>query len=212
MSLTGPVLPPASGQPPKQLVVILHGYGADGEDLIALGQVWQRVLPDALFAAPNAPEPCAINAFGYQWFPLDLDRPQSRVVGAPLARPVVEDFLRELWDATGLGPAQTVLAGFSQGAMMAMHVGLGIVPQLAGIIAFSGALIPPERYASKPPVLLLHGDVDPVVDPDLSREALTTLKAEGYKAELIISPGIGHSISPDGLAAAEAFLVRVLGA
>jgi phospholipase/carboxylesterase len=206
------MLPPASGGAPKQIVVILHGYGADGEDLIALGQVWRQALPDALFAAPNAPDPCDGNPFGYQWFPLDLDRPTSRLAGAPKARPLIEDFLRQLWERTGLGPAQTVLAGFSQGAMMALHVGVGIVPPLAGIVAFSGALIPPERYASKLPILLLHGDLDTVVDPNLSREALSVLKAEGYEAELLVFPEVGHSISPEGLEAATAFLVRVLGA
>ena len=212
MSLTGPMLAPASGGEPKQLVVILHGYGADGEDLIALGQVWQEALPDALFIAPNAPEVCAINAFGYQWFALDLERPISRDIGVPAARPVLEAFLRDLWAGTGLTPAETVIAGFSQGAMMALHVGLGLDPPPAGIIAFSGALIPPQRYAGKPPVLICHGDLDPVVDPDLSREAHAAIAAQGLKSELVISPGVGHSISPDGLAAATAFLVRVLGA
>jgi phospholipase/carboxylesterase len=204
------MLPPASGGPPRQLVVILHGYGADGEDLIALGQVWRQVLPDALFIAPNAPEPCDGNPFGYQWFPLDLDRPASRLLGAPKARPLIEDFLKELWDQTGLGPAETVLAGFSQGAMMALHVGVQLDEPLAGIVAFSGALIPPRHYASRPPVRLFHGDLDTVVDPGLSRDALAALRAEGYDAALTLSPGIGHSISPEALEAATAFLVRVL--
>ena len=209
--LSGPMLPATSGAA-KQAVVLLHGYGSDGSDLIGLGQMWAPGFPDALFVSPNAPEACAINPAGYQWFPLDLDRPQSRIVGAPLARPPIEEFLRALWDETGLGPAETVLAGFSQGAMMALHVGVQLTESLAGIVAFSGALIPPERYASKPPVLLLHGDLDPLVDPSLSREALSVLKAEGYDVELLVSPGIGHSISPEGLEAATAFLVRVLGA
>lgn len=211
MTLTGPSFGPVSGGRPKQLVVILHGYGADGNDLIGLGEVWGEALPEALFVAPNGPAPCADFPAGRQWFPVTMEMLQhARLDGARGAGPVVEGYLRDLWARSGLGPAETVLAGFSQGAMMALHVGLGLDEPVAGILAYSGALIPPGRYASRPPVLLLHGDLDPIVDPELGRQALTALKAEGYDVELVVSPGIGHSISPEGLEAGGAFLVRVL--
>ena len=215
--LAGPMMPPRSGTA-KQAVVLLHGYGSDGNDLIGLGQVWAPALPDALFVSPNAPAACAINPGGYEWFALDLDRSayDRRLAGAVSARPVVAQFLDDLWTQTGIPPEQTVLAGFSQGAMMALHTGLSLDRRLAGVLAFSGAFLPPEAFpqpeAIRPPVALIHGELDPVVEPTLSREAEQTVKAAGYAVSLHVSPGIGHSISTDGLAFAGAFLARVLAA
>jgi phospholipase/carboxylesterase len=213
VSLGGPRLEPLSGGKARQLVVILHGYGADGADLIEIGRVLQPAFPDALFVAPNAPERCADIGFGYQWFPITMDMLQAgRFEGARRAAPAVRELIEALWAETGLGAAETVLSGFSQGAMMALHVGLGIEPPLAGIIAVSGALIAPQPIASRPAVQLIHGELDGVVDPRYSREALARLKEEGVDVALHVSPAIGHSISPDGLAAAAAFLKRVLPA
>lgn len=213
-TLSGPMLAPLSGGAPRQLVVLLHGYGSDGADLIALGTHWQAMLPDALFVAPNAPDESDENPMGYQWFALDLDRPPSRVVGAPLARPVVEQFLHALWEQTGLDARHTILAGFSQGAMMALHVGMAIDQQLAGVIAFSGAFIPPagfhEGKGPRPPVCLVHGSLDPTVDPDLSRQAAEALKARGVEVSYHVSEGVGHAIDNDGLAFASAFIAGVL--
>jgi phospholipase/carboxylesterase len=214
--LSGPLLPPRSGTA-KQAVVLLHGYGSDGNDLIGLGQMWSPQFPDALFVSPNAPDACAINPAGYEWFALDLDRSayDRRLVGALSVRPVIAQFLDDLWRQTGLTPAQTVLAGFSQGAMMALHTGLSLDRRLAGVLAFSGAFLPPDPFpqpeAIRPPVALIHGEFDPVVDPDSSREAEQSLRAAGYDARLHISPGIGHSISTDGLQVASAFLGRAFG-
>jgi phospholipase/carboxylesterase len=206
------MLPPASRGAPRQLVVIFHGYGADGADLIGLARAWQHLLPDAVFVAPNAPDPCDINPAGYQWWPVDLDRlVELSTAGVRAARPVVERFLADLWRQTGLGPAETVLCGFSQGAMVALHVGLVQTPPVAGIIAFSGALLPPEDFAPPgPPILLAHGDADDVVDHHLSLAAEEQLRAAGYDVTLHLSPGFAHTISPDALEAATAFLTRVL--
>lgn len=211
--LSGPMLPPRAGGAPEQLIVLLHGYGSDGNDLIALGQVWAPSFPRALFVAPNAPQVCAENSFGFEWFPLDLDRMRSRMEGAREARPVLAQFLADLWAQTGLDASSTVLVGFSQGAMVALHVGLSLKQRLAGIVAFSGALIPPEGFPQpedvRPPILLIHGDLDSVVNPALSSEADVQLRALGYQVTLHISPGVAHSISPDGLQIATAFLRRV---
>lgn len=213
-TLSGPMLAPLSGEAPRRLVVLLHGYGSDGADLIALATHWQAMMPDALFVSPNAPEVSAANPMGYQWFALDLDRPDSRQKGAPLARPVVEDFLRALWTQTGLSAHDTVLVGFSQGAMMALHVGMAMDDTLAGVIAFSGAFIPPagfhEGEGRRPPVCLIHGDQDTVVDPDLSRQAADALRARGVEVSFHVSEGVGHGISTDGLAFASAFIAGVL--
>lgn len=215
VKLNGPLLPPRSGRPSTQAVILLHGYGADGSDLISLGQHWGHLLPDALFLAPNAPTPCAGSPFGFEWFPLNTDRIAGRIEGAMQAAPIIREFLADLWEQTGIPPAQTMLAGFSQGAMMALHVGTALEQQLAGIIAFSGAFVPADGFAAggfaKPRVTLIHGELDQVVDPDLSRQAAAELKAAGFEVTLHISPNTAHGIAPDGLDFATAFLAARLG-
>jgi phospholipase/carboxylesterase len=209
-TLSGPMLPPRSGAL-RHLVVLLHGYGSDGADLIALGQYWSATMPDTLFVAPNAPDACAINPQGYEWFPLRTDRTISRVEGAPAAREIIVNFLIDLWGQTGLKPGDTILVGFSQGAMMALHTGLSLDEEVAGIVAFSGALIPPpgleDGTAPKPPIAILHGDLDDVVDPDLSRQAVETLTAAGYEVTYHRAPATAHGISQDMLDFATSFIL-----
>jgi phospholipase/carboxylesterase len=212
----GPVLPPRSGARPRQLVVLLHGYGADGEDLIGLGEPLGEVLPDALFAAPNAPAACAQNPFGYEWFPLDFEAMVESVgVGVPTARATVVDYLEHLWSRTGLRARDTFLTGFSQGAMMALHVGLSLPAKLLGIVSFSGALVPPPGFGSnllpQPPICLIHGDLDTVVDPRLTQQAAEALSAAGYEVSLHVSPGLPHGIAPDGLNFAARFMSGLAG-
>lgn len=212
--LSGPMLPPRSGAKPRQLVVLLHGYGSDGSDLIALATHWQDLLPDALFVSPNAPHASRENPLGFQWFALDIERPVSRLTNLPGAAPAVVGFLQALWTQTGLGAGQTILAGFSQGAMMALHVGLSLKDPPMGIIAFSGALVPPEGLATrtgpKPPVCLVHGALDAVVEAHYSAEASDSLRKLGYSVSHHVSPQIGHSIAPDGLGFASAFIAGLV--
>ena len=216
VKLSGPMLPPKSGGAPQQAVVLLHGYGSDGSDLIGLAPYFQAVLPDALFVSPNAPDACPGNPFGFQWFALDYDsdRVANRQHGLPLARPVLVEFLNDLWAQTGLTPEQTILAGFSQGAMLALHVGLSLERPLLGIIAFSGAFVPPEGFGAKPyakrAVCLVHGDEDGVVDPEFSADADAALRLAGYDVAYHVSPGVGHGIAPDGLAFASDFIAQQL--
>lgn len=213
--LSGPMLPPKSAGVPRQVVVLLHGYGSDGADLIGLAPYWQDALPDALFVSPNAPEQCRQLASGFQWFDVSFegDRLASRQMGVVNARPVLVDFLRDLWAQTGVAPEQTILAGFSQGAMMALHVGLSLERPLMGIIAFSGAFLPPEGFGSEalaqPPVCLVHGDMDEVVDPELSADADVALRLAGFDVSYHVSEGVGHGIAPDGLAFATEFITRI---
>lgn len=215
MKLSGPMLPPKSGVAAKQAVVLLHGYGSDGNDLIGLAPYWQDILPDALFVAPNGPQICASFGAGYQWFDIDFegDRLASRQTGVLTARPILEQFLKDMWAQTGITPANTILGGFSQGAMMSLHVGLGLEQKLMGIIAFSGALLPPEGFGStdlpKPPIALIHGDRDDVVPSKSSADANTLLDKAGYDVDYHVSAGTAHGIAPDGLAFATAFIERV---
>ena len=211
--LSGPMVPPKDGGMPAQAVVLLHGYGSDGQDLIGLAGYWRDLLPGALFVAPNAPEPCRDNPAGYQWFPIAQDRAARWVDGAASARPVIAEFLDGLWTQTGLGPEHTILGGFSQGAMMALNVGLSLERALMGIIAFSGALIEPDAVrdspAPRPPVCLVHGDLDGVVEPDLSESAAALLRGKGFPVSYHVEIGAGHTITEDGLGFASEFIAAV---
>jgi phospholipase/carboxylesterase len=158
---------------------------------------------------------CRQLTFGYQWFDISFegDRLAQRQTGVVGARPVLIEFLNELWSQTGVQPEQTIVAGFSQGAMMALHVGLSLPRKLMGIIAFSGAFLPPEGFGSaefaKPPVCLVHGDMDDVVSPQHSADAEVALQLAGYDVRYHTSAGVGHGIAPDGLAFASAFIARI---
>ena len=211
--LSGPMMPPTNGQAPDSAVVLLHGYGSDGNDLMALAPHWRPLLSGALFVSPNAP--IGTDMGGFQWFPIDWtgDRLASRQTGVIAARPVLEGFLRDLWSQTGVMPERTVLAGFSQGAMMALHVGTGLEERLMGVIGFSGAFLPPEGFGgeglARPPICLVHGDLDDVVDPNLSSEAQAILTAAGFDVSYHVSRGAGHGIAPDGLGFAGDFIARI---
>jgi len=213
--LSGPMLAPRSGGTATEAVVLLHGYGADGADLIGLGHHWGPLLPDALFVAPNAPRPCAGNPFGFEWFPLEVDRIAGRIEGARQAAPVLTEFLTDLWEQSGIRAEDTFLVGFSQGAMMALHVGTAMPQRLRGIVSFSGAFIPADGFGTgrfaTPPVALIHGDMDQVVDPNLTRSAAQELTAAGFEVTLHISRNVAHGIAPDGLDFATAFMLAQNG-
>jgi phospholipase/carboxylesterase len=215
IKLSGPMLAPANGQAPDSAVVLLHGYGSDGNDLIGLAPHWQGLLPGALFVSPNAPEALGMGEF--QWFAIDWtgDRLASRQTGVSAAQPVLVNFLNELWSQTGIAPERTILGGFSQGAMMALHVGASLLKaqQLMGVIGFSGAFVPPEGFGgpdlARPPICLVHGDMDEVVDPNLSAEANAALSEAGFDVAYHVSRGVAHGIAPDGLGFASDFIARI---
>lgn len=215
-TLTGPSRSAASGKAMSQ-VIFLHGYGADGEDLVGLAGPLAPHLPDTRFFAPNAPERCLNNPMGYQWFPipwLDGSDPAASAVAAGRAFALLDGWL-DAATSEGIGPERTALVGFSQGTMMALQVGLRRKAPLAGIVGFSGRLLRPEKLAaeivSKPPVLLVHGDEDPMVPVASLAEAADALRAAGVETATHVSRGVGHGIAPDGLGLAVGFLRRVLG-
>ena len=214
--LDGPRLEPRSG-PARRLVVLLHGYGADGNDLIDLGAAWQPLLPDTAFVAPHAPEPCAQAPLGRQWFPLTLRSPQERWAGVNAAAPVLERFLARELERRKLPPSALALVGFSQGTMLALHVGLRRPTAPAAIVGYSGLLATPDGAAadamaaeirSRPPVLLVHGDRDDLIPAQALFHAAHGLSALGLPVEWHLSIGIGHGIDAEGLRHGGEFLAR----
>ena len=214
LTLSGPSHPPHSGAAPKRLVILLHGLGADGNDLIGLAPYWAPHLPDAEFLSPNAPFPCDMAPFGFQWLSAHDPSPEARLAGARAAAGILNDFIDESLEARGLTDSELALVGFSQGAMMSLFVGLRRERPVAGIVGFSGRLIAPQLLAeeirSRPPILLVHGTDDPMVPYSSMAEAESALKATGVSVETLTCPGIGHSIDGAGLHAGGAFLQRVL--
>ncbi|NWG45599.1 MAG: prolyl oligopeptidase family serine peptidase [Alphaproteobacteria bacterium] len=208
--LDGPRLAPASGGRPDRLVVFLHGYGADGQDLIGLGAQWARVMPSAAFLAPNAPERCAMSPMGYQWWGIARRSPDEAEAGVLAAAPLLDAFLDAELTRAGLPPEALALVGFSQGTMMALHVGLRRRAGPAAILGYSGALVAPARLAAeltaRPPVFLVHGDQDEVIPPAATQLAAAELGRAGLSVQWHISQGIGHGIAPDGLALGARFL------
>lgn len=210
--LDGPRRSPSNGLAPDSLIIFLHGYGSNGDDLITLATYWDRLVPGAAFSSPNAPQQIPGMASAYQWFPLATMDPAVIARSAKSALPVLADFITAEMARHSVGPERTVLVGFSQGTMMALQVGLAWPVPFAGIIGFSGALVGFEGATSKPPVLLVHGDQDDRVPYGASQAALVALEAAGIKARLHTSPRTAHTIAMDGLQAGAGFLSAVLKA
>jgi len=214
--LDGPRLEPRSGAA-KQLVIFLHGYGADGNDLIDIGRAWQQTLPDAAFVSPHAPRPCGQAPMGREWFPLTMRDPNERWTGVNAAAPVLNGFIDSELKRRGLTDSALALVGFSQGTMMSLHVGLRRATAPAAIVGYSGMLVVPEdidpdKFAgevrSRPPVLLVHGDQDQLIPVQALMHAAQGLAALEIPVEWHISPGVGHGIDQEGLRQGGEFLVR----
>jgi phospholipase/carboxylesterase len=212
--LQGPVVPPASGGAARSIVILLHGYGSNGDDLIGLVPYWRAALPDTVFVSPNAPQVCPGAPGGYQWWPLTTFTPDARAAGARTAAPVIDAFIDAQLTRHGLTEDRLALVGFSQGTMVALHVGPRRERQLAGIVGYSGMLADPVSPAAelrtRPPVLLVHGDADPMVPVAALQQARMTLEPLGFDVDAHVSPGLGHSIDEAGLRLGERFLTRVL--
>ena len=204
---------PARSGRTKSVVVFVHGYGADGADLLGLADPMAPHLPDTAFYAPDAPDRCTGNPFGYQWFPipwLDGSSEAAAAEGLAASADDLNDYLDVVMAAEGVGPDRLALVGFSQGSMMSLHVAPRRPLPVAGVVAFSGRLLVPDRLAadavSKPPVLLLHGDADPVVPFADVGKAGDALVAAGFETYAHVMRGTGHGIAPDGLSTALGFL------
>jgi len=209
---------PAQGEA-TALVVFLHGYGADGSDLLGLADVLGPHLPGVAFVAPDAPERCAGGGFGYQWFPIprfDGSTEAMAAAGIEASAADLNAFLDTRLAEEGLTPDRLVLVGFSQGAMMSLHVAPRRDKPVAGVVAISGRLLLPELLAAearvKPPVLIMHGDQDPVVPFEELARAGDALVAAEFQVFGHVMKGIGHGIAPDGLGVALQFIKERLEA
>jgi phospholipase/carboxylesterase len=207
--LDGPRLMPQSG-PATHLVVLCHGYGSDGNDLIGLAPHWQKALPHTAFVSPNAPDRCDMAGAGYQWFPLSRLDPQETLRGTEAAAPKLNAFLDAELHRLGLTGDRLALVGFSQGTMMALSVGLRRKAAPAAIVGFSGMLAGAETLPhldAPPPVLLVHGDADQVIPSAALFMSANALGAAGVPVQWHLSKGLGHGIDPFGLGLAQKFLV-----
>ena len=209
--LEGPRVEPR--RPASSLVVLLHGYGANGEDLIGLAHAWRGRLPDTAFVAPNAPEAIPGMNGALQWFTLTLRESGEYWRGVSAARPLLDRFLDAELARYALSADRLVLVGFSQGTMLALHVGVRRAAAPAAIIGYSGLLAGPEHLAEtrvRPPVLLVHGEADeliPLAALHLAREALAQA---GLPVEWHVRPGLGHGIDPGGQRMAAHFMATIL--
>jgi phospholipase/carboxylesterase len=217
--LNGPRLEPPGGQA-KRLVVFLHGYGADGNDLIDIGRAWQGLLPDTAFVSPHAPHRCGQAPMGREWFPLTFRNPDERWTGCNAAAPVLNQFLDAELARRKLPASAMALVGFSQGTMMALHTGLRRAQPPAAIVGYSGIFVLPDNAApdavagdikSKPPVLLIHGDQDELIPVQALLMSSQTLAALETPVEWHISPGVGHGIDQEGLRQGGEFLAKRFG-
>lgn len=204
--LNGPRLPPASGGPPKQLVIFAHGYGSNGQDLIGLAPYLARALPDAAFVSPNAPQPVPGYPGGFQWFPISRLDLALTAAGVQGARASLDGFIDAELARHGLPASACALVGFSQGTMMALHVGLRRPEPLGALLGLSGMLAVSEGVTSRPPIALIHGDRDEVIPIQALFASLDGLASAGVPALWRVCEGTGHSVAEEGLELGAAFL------
>ena len=217
VQLDGPRLEPRAGGAARALVVFLHGYGADGKDLIDIGRAWQPLLPHCAFVSPHAPEPCGQAPTGRQWFALTFRDPDERWIGVNKAAPTLERFIEAELGRLQLPPSALALVGFSQGTMMALHVGLRRTVAPAAIVGYSGLLVLPDgaepaaikpEVRARPPILLLHGDRDDLIPAQALLMSADSLAQLDTPVEWHLSPGLGHGIDEEGLRQGGEFLAR----
>jgi phospholipase/carboxylesterase len=211
---------PQSGSKPKSLVLLLHGLGSNGQDLISLAPYWASLLPDTVFVSPDAPFACDMVPPGYpnsyQWFSLQSRDPQDMLSGSKAAEPLLSAFIKNQMQRFNIKEESTALVGFSQGTMMSLYVAPRYQNKLAGVLGYSGALLGGEALGEagmhKIPVQLIHGEADNVVPVEAWHMAKSALQQNGYEVSGHTTPFLMHSIDQTGLDSGAIFLKKVLGA
>lgn len=200
-----------SGHAPTHLVVLLHGYGSNGRDLISLAPYWQPAVPEALFVSPDAPFPCEMGGGGFQWFSLADRAPEKMLAGVQTATKILDEYIEELLKEYDLTDENLILVGFSQGTMMGLYAGPRRKQKILGILGYSGALIGEEDLdaQNKPPIHLIHGESDEVVPVSAYHHAHDTLLKNGFSVTGHTTPGLGHSIDGEGIESGSDFLSKI---
>ncbi len=210
VDISGLSFRPAAGGKPRRLVILLHGYGADGNDLLGLAPHWARLLPDTEFLSPHAPFPCEVLPFGRQWFGFEGRSEDMILAETQTAAAILDTFIDAELARRGLAEDDLALVGFSQGTMMALHVAPRRARAVAAVVGYSGMLIAPQLLAaeikSRPRVLLVHGTADPVVPYPSLAVAQSALHAVGMAVKTETRPGLAHAIDEEGLALAGDFI------
>ncbi len=211
-TLTGPEFGPADAGDIAQLVILCHGLGADGNDLIGLAPYFAKVLPNAKFLSPDAPFPCDIAPSGYQWFSLQERTEEAMLAGAQMAHPILDAFIDQQLETHNLTEDKLALIGFSQGTMMSLFTAPRREHPVAGVVGYSGRLIGKDLTASethcRPPMVMINGDQDELVPAEVQPIAVEALSDAGIEIKGHIRPGLGHSIDEEGIRIAQAFLRR----
>jgi phospholipase/carboxylesterase len=206
--------PPKSGAKPSNIVFLLHGYGSNGHDLLGLAPYWAHILPETLFISPDAPFPCEMGPYGFQWFSLQSREPQNMHEGAKRAEPILNQFIDDILQQYGLTDDKVALVGFSQGTMMSLYAGPRRKNRIAGIMGYSGGLVGVETLSApdvhRIPVHLIHGNEDTVLPLHYYHVARQGLEANGFPVTGTIHEGLPHSINDDGVEEGGAFLSRIL--
>lgn len=208
---------PAKSGTADSLVIFLHGYGADGADLLSLSVPMSEHLPNTVFAAPDAPDQSSMNPMGFEWFPIpwiDGSSEEAAREGLLSSAAMLSDWLDRIIKEMSIAPERVVLVGFSQGTMMSLHVAPRRTAALGGVVGFSGRLLEPDALGaetkSRPPILLIHGDMDDVVPPSSMPQAQAALSQAGFEVGTFVSEGTAHGISPQGLGVALGFIKDIL--
>jgi len=213
--LSGPEVAPASGGPAKQLVIFVHGYGANGQDLISLAQYFAQVVPDAAFVSPDAPYRCDGAPMGFQWYDVWMQDPADRLAAIRSTGEIFDNFVTAQLARHGLTEDKLVLIGFSQGTMMSLFTAPRREKAIAGIVGYSGRMESPEtlkdEIRSRPPVVMVHGDSDELLAVSEMETAATTLRDCGVEIDTLVRPGLGHGIDEEGIRTGLAFVHNVLG-
>lgn len=213
--LNAEVLAPSAGQKAENAVIFLHGLGDSGAGLIGLGEEWRSGLPNTLFLAPDAPAPCDMNPFGYQWFSAQDWTPSVVLAGVKKSAAPLNAFIDAVIEKNGFTPDKIALVGFSQGTIMSLYVAPRRTPSLAGVLGYSGAIVGgeslPRERASAPPIMLIHGTADTVIPFEASAHAAAQLQNVNINVSLLPCQGADHCITAEGLREGLIFLRRVLG-